>query len=80
MGFNKRYISRESLKIVYKEKGAEGIECYLTKPDALIIDSDCKINLCSIAETIESIKDWISEEQEQEQQLEKNINVVNHGG
>lgn len=79
MGFNKRYISRESLKIVYKEKGAEGIERYLTKPDALIIDSDCKINLCSIAETIESIKDWISEEQEQEQ-LEKNINVINHGG
>jgi hypothetical protein len=80
MGFNKRYISRESLKIVYREKGSEGIERYLTKPDALIIDSDCKINLCSIAETIESIKDWISEEQEQEQQLEKNINVVNHGG
>ncbi len=79
MGFNKRYISRESLKIVYKEKGAEGIERYLTKPDALIIDSDCKINLRSIAETIETIKHWISEEKEQEE-LEKNINVVNHGG
>lgn len=78
MGFNKRYISRESLKIVYKEKGAEGIERYLTKPDALIIDSDCKINLRSIAETIETIKHWISEEEQEE--LEKNINVVNHGG
>jgi len=76
MGFNKRYISKESLKIVYKEKGAEGIECYLTKPDALIIDSDCKINLCSIIETIETIKHWISEEELEE----KNINVVNHGG
>jgi hypothetical protein len=78
MGFNKRYISKESLKIVYREKGLQGVELYLTKSDALIIDSDCKINLNCMTETIKTIKDWIFEE-EQEKELEKNIKVVNHG-
>lgn len=62
MGFNKRYISKESLKIVYTEKGREGLENYLFKPDALIIDRECDINLSCIKEIISKIQKWISED------------------
>lgn len=62
MGFNKRYISKESLKVVYKEKGQEGLENYLYKPDALIIDRECDINLGCIKEIISKIQKWISED------------------
>ena len=62
MGFNKRYISKESLKIVYTEKGQKGLENYLFKPDALIIDKECDINLGCIKEIISKIQKWISED------------------
>lgn len=62
MGFNKRYISKESLKIVYTEKGQKGLENYLFKPDALIIDRECDINLGCIKEIISKIQKWISED------------------
>lgn len=62
MGFNKRYISKESLKVVYKEKGQEGLENYLYKPDALIIDRECDINLGCIKEIISKIQKWISDD------------------
>lgn len=62
MGFNKRYISKESLKVVYTEKGQEGLENYLYKPDALIIDRECDINLGCIKEIISKIQKWISED------------------
>jgi hypothetical protein len=37
MGFNKRFITEDAIKKVYKEQGYEGLVNYITKPDALLI-------------------------------------------
>jgi hypothetical protein len=37
MGFNKRFITEDSLKHVYKEQGYEGLVDYITKPDAILV-------------------------------------------
>jgi len=39
MSFNKRYIKRENLEMAAKE-GLDYLINYITKPDALIIESD----------------------------------------
>ncbi len=39
MGFNKRFINRKNLEIV-AEQGLDSLINYITKPDALIIESD----------------------------------------
>ena len=75
MGFHKRYVSKESLKIVYREKGQEGLENYLYKPDALIIDRECEINLKCMKEIIQKIQKWISEE-EKELVEQKNAQAI----
>jgi hypothetical protein len=77
MGFHKRYISKESLKLVYREKGEEGLENYLYKPDALIIDRECDINLKCMKDIITKIQNWISEEKQQEIEVEqKNAQAI----
>jgi len=77
MGFHKRYVSKESLKIVYREKGEEGLENYLYKPDALIIDRECEINLKCMKEIIQKIQKWISEEEEEKELVEqKNAQAI----
>jgi hypothetical protein len=40
MGFNKRYVNKESLLNQYKTGGMEAVKTYLLKPDALIFASD----------------------------------------
>ncbi len=77
MGFHKRYVSKESLKIVYREKGQEGLENYLYKPDALIIDRECEINLKCMKEIIQKIQKWISEEEKETELVEqKNAQAI----
>jgi predicted transcriptional regulator len=77
MGFHKRYVSKESLKIVYREKGEEGLENYLYKPDALIIDRECEINLKCMKEIIQKIQKWISEEEKETELVEqKNAQAI----
>lgn len=39
MSFNKRFINRKNLEIV-AEQGLDSLISYITKPDALIIESD----------------------------------------
>jgi len=39
MSFNKRFISRKNLEIV-ADQGLDSLINYITKPDALIIESD----------------------------------------
>lgn len=37
MGFNKRFITKDSLISVYEEYGYDGLVNYIKKPDAIII-------------------------------------------
>jgi len=37
MGFNKRFVTEDNLRNVYKELGYDGLVEYITKPDALLI-------------------------------------------
>lgn len=77
MGFNKRYVSKESLKLVYREKGQEGLENYLYKPDALIIDRECDIKLGCMKDIISKIQKWISEEKKEQIEVEqKNAQAI----
>ena len=40
MGFNKRYVTEDSLRYIYKERGYEGLVDYITKPDAILIKDE----------------------------------------
>jgi len=40
MGFHKRWINIESLKIRFKDGGIEEVRSYLDSPDAIIITDD----------------------------------------
>ncbi len=41
MGFNKRFATLENAKIIWKNKGKEGIINYFEKCDALILERSC---------------------------------------
>jgi len=40
MGFNKRYLTDDTVKRVYEDRGLEGLTEYITKPDALFTSSE----------------------------------------
>ena len=63
MGFNKRYVTKESLMRVYETEGMKGVDDYLTRPDALIIESDAfEIAEANSSQEVEQVlKKWIND-------------------
>lgn len=41
MGFNKRILKKENLKVIFEMRGYKGIYDYITKPDAIYV-GDCQ--------------------------------------
>lgn len=47
MGFNKRYINKESL-MEYKKQGLQSLINFIKKPDSLIIEDEFSQKVCNI--------------------------------
>jgi len=41
MGFVKRFVNMENIKLVYKNSGIDGVKRYLDEADSLIFNQDC---------------------------------------
>lgn len=55
MGFNKRYINEEKIKIIIKNEGLLYLIDFIKKPDALIIEDDFSKKVCNIIKEDEKI-------------------------
>lgn len=47
MGFNKRYINKESL-MMYKKQGLQSLINFIKKPDSLIIEDNFSRKVCNV--------------------------------
>ena len=47
MGFNKRYINKESL-MEYKKQGLQSLINFIKKPDSLIIEDEFSQKVCNV--------------------------------
>ncbi len=48
MGFNKRYINEKIIRTIIKEDGLHTLINFIKKSDALIIEDEFSIEICSI--------------------------------
>lgn len=49
MSFNKRYITSESIKSIYQNRGAQAVYDYIRSPDAIISDNSKLFITCHSA-------------------------------